>query len=89
MILPDITQYVQLGGQVVVVVLFLRYLSKRDTEWISSHKANADSSVVLARALQKLTDTIEINIPAVSKNTGAVEDNTDTIKKANGNGKRG
>lgn len=84
----DLTQYAQLGGIVVTVVLFLRYLTTRDNKWTDSLKASSDSNVILARALQRLTDTVikntsvvEENIPVVSKNTGAVQDNTDTIKK--------
>lgn len=81
----DIVPYAQLGGTVVTVVLFLNYLAKRDNKWTDSLKASSDANVVLARALQRLTDRIEINVPAVSKNTDAVQENTEAIKK---NGKK-
>lgn len=77
--MPDVTQYVQLGGQVVVVVLFLNYLSKRDDK--------------LGNALDRLREVIlqntvavRENKPVVSDNTHAVKKNTDTIKKTNGSG---
>lgn len=95
-------EFAQLGGTVVTVVLFLRYLSRRDGEWITSLKENHTSNILLARALQQLTDTIvkntsavehnkravEKNEPAVAENTGAVEENTQAIKHANGKVKK-
>jgi hypothetical protein len=82
----------QLGGTIVTVLLFLNYLTKRDNKWTDSLKANSNSNVVLAKALQKLTDKVEINITSLSKNSPILEKNTkavsglkDVIK--NGNGK--
>lgn len=92
MVIPNIAEYVQLGGQVVVVVLFLNYLSKKDKDWSSSLKANSDANILLALALQRLTDavlrntiTVKENVPAVSDNTDAVKKNTEIVKKTNGN----
>lgn len=73
--MPDITQYIQLGGQVVVVVLFLNYLTKRDNKWTDSLKASSDSNVVLAKALQRLTDVVERNSSVSVKNTDKIEEN--------------
>lgn len=86
--MPNITEYVQLGGQVVVVVLFLNYLAKRDSVWSKSLEANSKSNILLAKALQKLTDVVyqntsavKENIPTVTKNTVAVKENIPTVIK--------
>lgn len=96
--LTYIKDFAQLGGTVVTVVLFLRYLTTRDNKWSDLLKSNSDSNVALAKALQKLTDKIEANSNVNMRNTSkinenltAVKDNTESIKKnteiiSNGNG---
>lgn len=89
-----IKDFAQLGGTVVTVVLFLNYLTKRDSKWTDSLKENSQANVVLARALQKLTDTVVRNtlatresVPTVSENTSAINENTSAVKVSNGHTK--
>lgn len=92
-------QAAQLGGTVFVTVAFLWYLTKRDAEAAILSKTQADSNLILARALQKLSDIVSRNTVAVGtavttrkKNTKAIDDNTTVVDKnteeiKNGNGK--
>ncbi len=80
--------YAQLGGTVVVVVLFLNYLTKRDNKWTDSLKYNSQANITLAKALQRLTDIVEknsnvniVNTDKIKENTEAAVDNTEAIKK--------
>lgn len=96
--MPDLTTYAQLGGTVVTVLLFLNYLTKRDNKWTDSLKDNVQANILLAKALQRLTDMVERNssmsiantskiienVSAVKENTESVKENSGVIKKTNG-----
>lgn len=96
----------QLGGTVFTVVAFLWYLTRllkvqsfRDNQSVIALKEQARSNIVLAKALQRMSDivglnTIESNKNTASivksksssdKNTDAIDKNTDVIKNGNGN----
>lgn len=75
------TTAAQLGGTVFTVVMFLWYLSKRDDKWTDSLKNSSDSNVLLARALQRLTDRIEVNSNVNIQNTTKIDENVVAVKK--------
>lgn len=84
----DITTLSQLGGTIVTVLLFLGYLRERDVKWAESLKGSADSNVLLAVALQRLTDRIianstanTINTQVIDRNVNAVRENTQTVRE--------
>lgn len=90
----NIQEISQLGGTVITVLLFLNYLIKRDNKLGDSLKASADSDVILAKALQRLTDMVErnsslsaINTNKIDENVVATDENTKAIKETNGNNK--
>lgn len=77
-----------LGGTVFTVTIFLWYLSKRDREAGVLSKTQADSNIVLAKALQELSTIVSHNTIETSKasskssrNTEAVEKNTKVVNK--------
>lgn len=77
----DIKTLSQLGGTVIVVLLFLNYLTKRDNKWTDSLKNNSEANVMLAKALQKLTDRIEMNSSVNIQNTTKIDENVSAVKK--------
>jgi len=85
---------VQLGSTVFITIAFIWYLVKRDDTVTKVMIDSGKERIVLARALQKLTDAVDRSVIEVRKNTPATEDltdavgeNTDTIKKTNGSTK--
>lgn len=85
------TQASQLGGTVFTVVAFLWYLTKllhtqtiRDKESITVINKQSKSNIILAQALQRLSDIINESTETVAKNTKTVDKNTDVIKSTNG-----
>lgn len=90
-----IKEAAQLGGTVFTVVAFLWYLSKRDKDSHESNTRQIEANVLLAKALQRLTDKIEANSSMNVDNTAkikesvdAVEENTESIKKNTGERER-
>lgn len=63
----------QLGGTVFTVVIFLYYLSKYQDKQI-------DAQVQLAVALENLTNIVINNFNMNTKNTDALEKNTEAMK---------
>ena len=83
-----LSQAAQLGGTVFTVVIFVRYITTRDKEANESSIRQTKSNLILGRALQKLTDMVEINTGESHKNTvsigkskSAIDKNTDVIDK--------
>lgn len=95
-----LTEAASLGGTVFTVVAFLWYLTKllntqtiRDKESIIAINKQVESNIVLAKALQRLSDIVNKNTESsvktkisVDKNSKIVGENTDVIKKTT-NGK--
>lgn len=79
--MPDLTTYAQLGGTVVTVLLFLNYLTKRDNKWTDSLKDNVQANILLAKALQRLTDMVERNSTTSTANTSKISENVSAVKE--------
>lgn len=63
----------QLGGTVFTVCAFLYYLDKNQTKQI-------DANIKLAIALENLTDIVLCNSKVNTKNTIALDENTNAMK---------
>lgn len=63
----------QLGGTVFTVCAFLYYLDKNQTKQI-------DANIKLAIALENLTDIVMCNSNVNTKNTKALDNNTEAMK---------
>jgi hypothetical protein len=63
----------QLGGTVFTVIAFLYYLDKNQTKQI-------DANIKLAVALENLTDIVVKNSNVNTKNTVALDNNTNAMQ---------
>jgi len=71
----------QLGGSIFITVIFLRYLAKRDRDLALSATRAMKAQIILAKALQQLTDVVNESNTIIDRNKRAVQDNTVTINK--------
>ena len=84
----DIPNIVQLGGQVVIVFIFLAYLRHKDkiikeaqSEFIKYIKDHSDNGNLISTRIQKFTDVIEELKNLIKEQTIRIQEQTVIIHK--------